>query len=61
MGIRKQDFYICQCDFCGTKLENGEGGVLCLKRKDSAKEHLKLAEWKMKNGKFACENCWEKL
>ena len=61
MGIRKQDFYICQCDFCPEILQKGEGSFLRLERKQDAKEHLKLAEWKMKNGKFACENCWEKL
>jgi len=43
MGIRKQDFYICQCDFCPEILQKGEGSFLRLERKQDAKEHLKLA------------------
>jgi len=59
MGIKKQDFFVAKCDYCGEYLQNGEGGILCCKTKGGIKDHMKFADWKKKNGKISCENCWE--
>lgn len=61
MGIQKKEFYVAKCDFCKMSLENGEGGELCLSSKESVLKHIKLAGWTHKNGKMACQDCWEKL
>jgi len=61
MGIREEKFQIIECDVCKIKMENGEGGVLCLDSKQSAIEHIQHAGWIKKNGKLACENCIEEI
>jgi hypothetical protein len=61
MGIRKKEFFIAVCDFCPDELQNGEGGTLCLDSKESTDEHLSHAGWTKKNGKLACENCYEEI
>ena len=60
MGIKKQEFFVARCDFCPAYLENGDGGMLCCGTKAGIKKHMELAGWKKKNGKIACENCWER-
>jgi formylmethanofuran dehydrogenase subunit E len=61
VGIQKREFYIVKCDICGEELQNGDGGILCLDSRENANEHIPLGDWNKKNGKIACENCYEKL
>ena len=61
MGIRKRTYYIIKCDKCGYEMENGEGGTLCLESKLQVHQHIFLAGWTKRNGKIACESCYEKI
>ena len=61
MGIRKVEVFMVVCDVCPSILQNGEGATLFLYTKDEAKKHLDLAGWTKKNGKIACENCYEEI
>ncbi len=61
MGIRKQEGFVAVCDVCLSILQNGEGATLFLYTKDEVKKHLDFAGWTKKNGKIACENCYEEI
>jgi len=61
MGIRKREVFVVVCDVCLDLLQNGKGATLHLYTKDEVKEHLDSAGWTKKDGKVACENCYEKI
>ena len=62
MGIKKKEFYFVQCDICGERLvhSSGDGFTVC-DSKEQAKEQMSYADWTQKNGKIACEGCYEEL
>lgn len=61
MGIQRKKFYVVKCDICGTHIENGEGGILCIEKETEINGYIEGADWTKKNGKIACESCYEEL
>jgi len=62
MGIRKQEFYIVECDICKEKLVGSYGdGFTVYESKEQAEKEMSYADWTKKNGKIACEGCYEEL
>ncbi len=62
MGIKKKEFYFVECDICGEKLVGSGGdGFGVFESREDADNHARYADWSKKNGKWACEGCYEEL
>lgn len=59
MGYQRREYVIAKCDYCDAIFETSDGGQQCFTGEKEAKHTIEGCDWRMKNGKLQCADCWE--